>query len=1252
MSHFNPGLISAYNSLTDKHLSSYFSSTRIRRHLQRAGLITRSGRIVPDKEYKHKILQKVHQKHVRECLAQAIFLKVLEMERLHQMEIKRKLEEFARRERVHKMKVARTKRFEEDVQMMSPHPPVGARAVRKQHSGPVGGHYASSESPCSSRPNTAPGTMQRPARLKPIRSGANKRRSAHKVNQAFSDYTKERESGKHEPTAWDPPPGVSPYCLPVLNNFVTPLPPATKKKNRGPGCNPSGTPSLRGGRRLRPATTFSAVDTNEERSLVRISEPQSKVRVTMVYFGKSVHLSHDSEDPRDEVRVFQQHCGGENLCVYKGKLREGETFQFVSRRHRGFPFSLTFFLNGLQVERLSSCCEFKHRRGPRLGGRHGHFGFSVVERASPCYKCIIAMGLDKKPAPPPMKVQDARGSFKEARSTSHSGRESTPSQQEDKHRHDYDEDFEGDDDIAVEESNEKKAASPTGGTDTQPKDETSSDSEDHNQDDDDTRPRSSCCEESDVEVVAREDEEEPKEILQAETVDEEEEQANPEDSAASESSADVDVLDSGQKEQSQETSGEKSEGQESEDESKLEEPERAKSVQEKLAEAILKESQQSSEPELSDTSTEEEETAAAPSEQGQKPEKDEAVLAEAQLEEASEPKEPAEAGQEEPEDVKEGDSEEKMEEGAEMLEPQDNSSAISVNVDPEVKPGSETTETKAEETAGGSELEATPEDPSGLDTMVSQEDVKDEASGDVQDASEEPDDPVDKCEEDGKKEEEQINPQIDINQESEKEETIEKTGDDETQEAEVATFDEAEAEESEKTETGNCEALKVKSAEDQEVKADEVEETNEEDERENEASADKDEAAGTAQANEGEESNKATNEENEAEDCPDKDEEEKIVEAEESQETNQATTDKEESKPMEKVVNEAEGLEELTNKDDEKMTTLEVKEGQELDKTTTDEEESEAIKKDEREDGAKDDSDKEIIMNEEIDMESEARHKDDTDIGEQKQQSTVEDENKSEDRSVTFDPEERQESAKDSQEQEKPSEANLQNEHLNVVTETLGVFQQSSPTEETIADKVLRTENGKRSQVDGENGETSGRVDLTEEPDQIRQDLDLEKTKQTEKQSSEDPSQNLTSEMRSPGPEANTEEASKASDEGASVLLQPQSNTQTANQVPNGESPDALARASSAELVTNWLSTHQASKFFETFVEPLEDFRDSDAGPGKEARQSSEPLTIVEESSREEVALKHLEGEAQSYPERRPMTDDWGMPKSNLAVTH
>ena len=57
--------------------------------------------------------------------------------------------------------------------------------------------------------------------------------------------------------------------------------------------------------------------------MLRSSVHQSRVCVTMMYFGKTVHLSHDMTDMRDEVKVFQQHCGGENLCVYKGKLREG-----------------------------------------------------------------------------------------------------------------------------------------------------------------------------------------------------------------------------------------------------------------------------------------------------------------------------------------------------------------------------------------------------------------------------------------------------------------------------------------------------------------------------------------------------------------------------------------------------------------------------------------------------------------------------------------------------------------------------------------------------------------------------------------------------------------------------------------------------------------------------------------------------------------------------------------------------------------
>ncbi|XP_030583850.1 glutamate-rich protein 3 [Archocentrus centrarchus] len=664
MSHFSAGLISAYNSLTDKHLAGYFSNTRIRRHLQRAGLITRSGRIVPDKEYRHKLIQRAHQRHVRECLAQAIFHKVLEMERLHQIEIKRKLEEFARRERVRKIKVERSKRYEEGfVHILSPRPPTGARGIWKQHSGPEGEHSESSESPSSSRPNTAPGKMQRPVRLKPIHSNsttASLRRSSpyrplessHENDVPFN-CTMEKEP-RRRLTPVEPSHGISPYCLPVINNFVTPVPPATKRKERGLKVTPSSTVR---GRRLHPTTASSGAD---DTPVLRSSVHQSRVCVNMVYFGKTVRLSSDLTDMRDEVKVFQQHCGGENLCVYKGKLHEGETFQFISRRHRGFPFSLTFFLNGLQVERLSSCCEFKHRKGSRLGGKHGHFGFSSVEGAAPCYKCIIAMGLDKKPTPPPKRVkEDTRreesvSSPKNAPEMetertgedvgSHSECETSQPQEtpvkeetapeEDKDRDDYEEDFEADEEKPAEEEKEEKSPSPSSEMESQVKEKDASDTE-NDEKDDDTRSHSGSSssgseqDESDAEDTkdSKEDQkaEQPREDGQEETVAQpmEKDEPNPEEAAATEAessvakdshmdsagdSTEIEISDTSVPSGSDTRQSDDKDAEKMIEESKHEEEqERAKSVQEKLAEAILKEAQCSSEPELSDTSTEEEE---------------------------------------------------------------------------------------------------------------------------------------------------------------------------------------------------------------------------------------------------------------------------------------------------------------------------------------------------------------------------------------------------------------------------------------------------------------------------------------------------------------------------------------------------------------------------------------------------------------------------------------------------------------------
>ncbi|NXX62911.1 ERIC3 protein, partial [Scopus umbretta] len=195
------------------------------------------------------------------------------------------------------------------------------------------------------------------------------------------------------------------YQRPVISNYMIPVPPPPLQK---------GDKSINAVRNGMPRRVFcpTTAPNGLEQLLTKNSGgfPKPSLRsntfVTMVFLGKSVHLSHGDADYRDEIKVYQQHCGGENLCVYEGKLLEGETFQFISKRHHGFPFSLTFFLNGMQTDRLSCCCEYKLQKRSRLGGKHGYFGFLNVEGASPCYRCIIAMDLDKKPCPPKRKLGD------------------------------------------------------------------------------------------------------------------------------------------------------------------------------------------------------------------------------------------------------------------------------------------------------------------------------------------------------------------------------------------------------------------------------------------------------------------------------------------------------------------------------------------------------------------------------------------------------------------------------------------------------------------------------------------------------------------------------------------------------------------------------------------------------------------------------------------------------------------------------
>ncbi|XP_046501829.1 glutamate-rich protein 3 isoform X5 [Equus quagga] len=381
-----------------------------------AAPITRSGRILSEKEYKLNIMKRDHQKYIRECLAQAIFHKVLDMERYHQLEIRKKLETLARKERIQRFKGEPTRwSIENNMPILSPHPPVGPKTNRG-HSVLVDEGHSSLTALTAPRPYTAPGNMQPPIRLQPLPSNpaigtvpkmtsGSRSKASLLENEAPFPIGGKKAVMKFR-NSMENSQGMNRYQFPNINNYMLPIPPpppphsgTITRGNRPETCRR---------RRFRPITAPNGLEplfTKDSRRIHNKTPLHSNAAITMIYLGKNVHLSYDDPDFRDEIKVYQQHCGGENLCVYKGKLLEKETFQFISKRHHGFPFSLTFYLNGIQVNRLSSCCEYKHRKGSRLGGKRGYFGFVCVERSSPCYKCIIAMGLDKKPTSPKLRKE-------------------------------------------------------------------------------------------------------------------------------------------------------------------------------------------------------------------------------------------------------------------------------------------------------------------------------------------------------------------------------------------------------------------------------------------------------------------------------------------------------------------------------------------------------------------------------------------------------------------------------------------------------------------------------------------------------------------------------------------------------------------------------------------------------------------------------------------------------------------------------
>lgn len=84
---------------------------------------------------------------------------------------------------------------------------------------------------------------------------------------------------------------------------------------------------------------------------------------------------------------------------------------------------------------------------------------------------------------------------------------------------------------------------------------------------------------------------------------------------------------------------------------------------------------------------------------------------------------------------------------------------------------------------------------------------------------------------------------------------------------------------------------------------------------------------------------------------------------------------------------------------------------------------------------------------------------------------------------------------------------------------------------------------------------------------------------------------------------------SKAS-EGASVVLNPRASFPDEEECPsaNPEIAEIVDTGENVDLVSNWVTTHQVAKFFETFVEPLDDLKEKQV-EGTQGDQSAVPLS-------------------------------------------
>lgn len=450
MSHVYEGPLATYNSLTDRNLSGYFSNTRMRRHLRKAGLVNKRGELLSENQYRLNMARKEHKKHVKDMLAQAIVHKSLDMERTRQVEIRRKLEEIAKIELVRRVRSSRGRKGDEEIlPYLSPRssrsasrPETANQQRYRPQSAPSGNHYENVVYVDEHGRELSPNGREdfRTTKAKPQEIDTKHLYALDSA--ALRKYALQLSRIEQE--------SMSPYLHSPL-----PTPPRSHRGNRV-GSRPrirSRPRTAEPHRSLSPREKKGTLMLHrQEPAMLHQGEVQTLCEITMKYHGPNLTLPRDQYDPTQNISIDQQHCGGNTLTVFKENLKPGDTFSFISRRHRGFPFSLSIFMDGRVDCRVSTCCEYKHAKGVKLGGKMGHFSLLKVEGATPCYKCKLTSKASPRSLKRPPKTQKQPEQLKEEVIVVDRRHVQELSSEDEK----YDDDFDDDEDEEEEKKDEEK----------------------------------------------------------------------------------------------------------------------------------------------------------------------------------------------------------------------------------------------------------------------------------------------------------------------------------------------------------------------------------------------------------------------------------------------------------------------------------------------------------------------------------------------------------------------------------------------------------------------------------------------------------------------------------------------------------------------------------------------------------------------------------------------------------------------------